>query len=228
MNDLTGMVFGDLTVMSYDTNKKSGNHHYWKCLCKCGKEKSIREHHLKKENGVKTCGSGECLGVRKNLVGMRFGKLQVVEYSHNSGSEKGKKFPYWKCLCDCGTYKVIRGHSLTTGYIKSCGCFRVEKNSTHKMSNHWLYQTWLGMMYRCYNQDGRDFKYWGGRGISVFEEWTNSPESFIDWVENNLGEKPDKSYSLDRIDNNSGYFPGNLRWATAKQQANNRRSFKQV
>jgi hypothetical protein len=96
------------------------------------------------------------------------------------------------------------------------------------MSNHWLYQTWSGMMNRCYNQNGKDFKNWGGRGISVFEDWANSPESFIDWVENNLGEKPDKSYSLDRIDNNSGYFPGNLRWATAKQQANNRRSSKQV
>jgi hypothetical protein len=125
--------------------------------------------------------------------------------------------------------------SLVTGETTSCGCYHregfVQRNqsaeqraliTTHGMTTHPLYHTWLGMMARCYDERHAGFKNYGARGITVCEPW-HDVRAFVAWVDRNLGPRPD-GRSMDRIDNDAGYAPGNLRWATPSEQRRNRRS----
>lgn len=113
---------------------------------------------------------------------------------------------------------------------KSCGCLTLgdsnrihgdTRNSTHS----YLYKTWCGIKTRCFNVNDKSYSTWGGRGISITEDWKNNYTNFKEYILNNLGERPE-GYTLDRINNDGNYEAGNLRWATSKEQANNRRSEK--
>jgi hypothetical protein len=136
-----------------------------------------------------------------------------------------------RCRCECGTEKtlalepIINGHSRASGYSKSCGCLRDETasrvNSIHGLRGHPLYATWLGMMHRCTDPRAKGFKNYGGRGIRVCEQWQDV-SVFIGNIEQNLGPRPE-GMTLDRINNDGNYEPGNVRWATASQQRTNRR-----
>lgn len=156
------------------------------------------------------------------MIGKRFGRLTVVE---DAGSTKtGQKM--WGCKCDCGTIAVVRGTHLRQNKIKSCGCLRREETSkrigTHRMKETRHYRIWKGMKARCFNPNSPAFKWYGGRGISVCEEWRNSFEAFYNHV-SKLPRFGDPIYSLDRINNDGNYEPGNVRWATAKEQRHNQR-----
>ena len=128
-----------------------------------------------------------------------------------------------KPRCDCGTEKDVEGWNLRKGNIVSCGCYNAEKRWKHGLSGLPLFKTWRGIVYRCTRPEVTGYDNYGGRGIRVFEEWKESPQAFIDWIEENLGSRPD-GFSLDRIDVNGNYEPGNLRWASPKTQSNNRRT----
>lgn len=157
----------------------------------------------------------------KNLIDWPpFGKLTVLAYAG-----KEKKRHYWLCRCSCdGKIVKINGMELKAGQ-KSCGCLRAE--AWHKVifrhghapsgKKSKTYQTWRSMLVRCRNKNCKGYPLYGGRGITVCEQWL-SFECFLQ----DMGEKPSGT-SIDRIDNDKGYYPGNCRWATPKEQVRNRR-----
>ena len=151
----------------------------------------------------------------RNLAGMRFGRLTVVCVHH---WKKNKR--WWVCKCDCGTEKVVRSDGLTGGDNVSCGCKKVEQLTIHGATGTPEHKIWLNMIERCHWPDHKMFVRYGGRGISVCDEWRNSFSAFFTHV----GARPTPQHSIDRINNDGGYEPGNVRWATKKQQSNNRRN----
>lgn len=154
-------------------------------------------------------------------TGNNYGKYTVIAryYPENRRSRSA----HWLCRCDCGKEKVVRSDTLRQGQAQSCGqCNRPSLVDRSGFSSHPLYHTWSSMIARCYNTNNPAFVDYGGRGIQVYQNWVDSPDRFFRWVESNLGPKLE-GYSLDRIDVYGNYVPGNLRWATASEQVNNRR-----
>lgn len=158
----------------------------------------------------------------KNEVGNKYGKLTVLE---RSTEKDNHGFAKWICRCDCGKIVTVRGNNLRTGQALSCGCSRAESKKTHGMSRTRLFYVWNNMKNRCYYKKHKDYENYGGRGISVCDEWVNSFDSFASWALSNGYDEnaPYGSCTLDRIDPDDNYKPSNCRFADSFVQASNRR-----
>ncbi len=156
-------------------------------------------------------------------IGIKYNSLLIIREVEPDVYSSGTKRKFL-CQCDCGKELTVRLNSLKTGNTKSCGCVKTQRialmNYSHGLRNHKLYKCWSGMKERCYNPKSISFKNYGGRGITICDKWLNDFKSFYDWA---MANGFDKDLSIDRVNNDGNYEPGNCRWATDKQQRANQR-----
>lgn len=174
-------------------------------------------------------------GYIDDLTGQRFGRLTVIEYAGKRVSPNGTTSTMWKCKCDCGNIKDVRQGNLRNGTTQSCGCWHKEQvgeiHKTHGLSheNKRLYRVWKNMRRRCSCPQDKSYERYGGRGISVCEEWQNSFEAFYKWsiangYKEDIAESGKNRLSIDRINNDGNYEPDNCRWVDDYIQSSNKRT----
>jgi excisionase family DNA binding protein len=215
--DLGGEKFGRWTVLERAGSDKHGA--TWVCVCQCGELRIVMAKSLR--NGD----SQSCSCLRREratvaeITGQHFGRLTVIE---RAGSGK-HKYALWRCVCDCGTVKIVNGNSLRRGRTQSCGCLR--KLAAHRGHGHTRhgritpeYSSYKASKQRCENPRTPRYSDYGGRSIRFL--FTSFEQFYAE-----LGPRPEpkRLYSVDRIDNDGNYEPGNVKWSTRSEQQRNKR-----
>ena len=161
------------------------------------------------------------MGKFVDLTRMKFNKLTVITRAENGKFGNAK----WLCQCDCGNITIVASKHLKTGETKSCGCLKKDSYKyKHRLSKTRIYRIYRNMKRRCYCIKEKDYKHYGGRGIKVYAEWLDKENGFMNFYNWSMQNGYRDDLSIDRINVNGNYEPSNCRWATAKQQANNKRN----
>lgn len=225
--NLTGQRFERLLVIEMSGVRDEST--YWKCRCDCGNECEVAGKTLKSAQ-KRSCG---CLQKERtgasaavDITGHRSGLLTAIRWVATENNCR-----VWECACDCGnttriTAKDFNIYKNNGNAPRSCGCVNNMRGPvTHGMTGTREYEWWFEIKKRCSNPKHRAYENYGGRGITMCERWASSFEAFFLEVMREAGPRPSPAHSLDRWpDNNKGYEPGNVRWATKRQQARNMRT----
>lgn len=206
---LSGLRYGKLTVLSSERN--ANGYPGWRCLCDCGMETVVRTARLN-SGGTQSCGCLRRKHEHPAVPGTMFGDWTVL-----SGSQR-----HWLCRCRCGTERRVMHKTLRNGSSTSCGCSYIHGQSSYDGEATGAYKSWTAMVSRCTDPASIGYANYGGAGITVCERWLRFANFYAD-----MGDRP-AGKTLDRRDNAKGYEPGNVRWATPREQANNRRSNRRV
>lgn len=165
----------------------------------------------------------------EDLTGRKFNRLTVIDRASDIVEKNGRKRAAWNCVCDCGAKVIVRGYNLKKGNIKSCGCYKADRNrnyfTKHGCAGDRLYKVWQDIKKRCYNPNYKQFKDYGGRGIKMCDEWLNDFTAFRDFALSNGYSYTAKfgETTIDRINPNGNYEPSNCRFVSMQVQNKNKR-----
>jgi hypothetical protein len=207
--DLTGQVFGKLTVGGLSEKTNARNELYWNCVCECGNTRVALGHSMKRGH-ITSCGCDD--DKRPNLINKRFGKLIAIRLNPDAARGRGNQ-RLWDCLCDCGNQITVNTNKLLSQKKQSCGCNGEQKRNSHGLSHLPEYNIWKGMRQRCKLDPG-----YIKRGITVCPEWDESFEQFL----NDVGRRPSYKHQLDRRDSLGNYNKANVRWLEGNENGRNK------
>lgn len=207
--DLANKRFGRLVALR-DVGSDRNKNRVWLCRCDCGSLVNVRAAELVKPTGTRSCGC-----IQNEKIGGRYGRLTVL---HEVERRNGRRL--YRCQCDCGAETIVMGGNLKQGHVKSCGCLVYDNhhNKTHGQKGTRLYRIWSGMKNRCSNSNLREYPQYGGRGITICDEWM-AFEEFYSWAKQS-GYRDD--LTIERVDVNGNYEPANCKWIPLGKQALNR------